>query len=241
MKAKQSLLMALVCATATTAWADNAAIPAPEAQKVSPAEPATARNWYGYVSLDNGLAIVQQKTNWKPAGTNNFHKTRYTKSSYSGGMSLGFQGKVVSEIVAGFEAFAGGLNGLKNEYVSVTDNGGMQLHKTTKIKPQYGLAVKLGYSFQDLLMYVKAGISKTKYSSSITIDGNDFEDKGKLKGYIVGAGFQYDFSRNFAAGLEYERTTYKSYNSSYTILLGTQKEKTTTNINTFKLRLIAKI
>lgn len=240
MKTQQLLLMAMTVATTMPTWADNAAIPAPESQKVCCAE-TPARNWYGYVSLDNGIAHAQQKTIWKPSNSQSYFKTRYSNIKYSGGLSLGVQGKVLSNVVVGLEVFASGLNGTKLEYVGVTHNGGMALHKTTKIRPQYGVALKLGYAHQDLLMYIKAGYSRTKYNSAIRLDGEDFENKGKLKGYVIGAGFQYDFSRHFAAGLEYESASYKSYNASYTILLGTQKEKTTTNINTLKLRLIAKI
>jgi outer membrane immunogenic protein len=83
---------------------------------------------------------------------------------------------------------------------------------------------QVGYAWNNALLYVKGGASITdrSYQFIITATGTSFADTGfqTRLGGTVGAGFEYGFTPNWSAGLEYDHIFENRHGVTYNTVLG---------------------
>jgi outer membrane immunogenic protein len=178
-----SLSFALVAGLATVTPASSR-----DASRVAP--PAVAIDWSGlYVGLHGGYG-------WSNVGTGlgNVHV-----DGWLGGGHVGLQ-RQFDRWVVGIEASysAGELDGSRT-----IDLGGDPLRLDAAISDLILVTGRLGYAWDDRLLYIKAGYASADVEVGSTYLGVTTQAKSRLDGWTAGFGFERMLTANIAVGLEY--------------------------------------
>jgi len=75
---------------------------------------------------------------------------------------------------------------------------------------QGSVRARLGYAFDNFLPYIQGGVAFLDRDVSIHFEGTDtrVEDGDTFTGWTVGAGFEYGFTPNLTARVEYRYTDF---------------------------------
>jgi outer membrane immunogenic protein len=164
---------------------------------------ATSRNCWGFIPVNNGAVI--------PDGCHN----------QSGGV-IGGQGGYRWQggpVVFGVEA-QGDWASLRSSHVSLVNPALTDSSKVTGLGLFTG---QIGYAWNAALLYLKGGAALTSNSllQATTVGGVGLNFATSTKwGGTVGVGFEYGFSPNWTAGLEYDHLFMGTANNSFSVPAG---------------------
>ena len=128
-----------------------------------------------------------------------------TGSGFIGGGQVGYNYQV-NRWVWGLEADVSG-SGIKNNLVSL----GSLLTASLNWNAFWTLTPRLGYAFDNWLVYGKAGGAWADVSVSGTVLGMPFNvGGGTASGWVVGVGAEYAFRNNWSAKVEYNHFDFGS-------------------------------
>ena len=97
---------------------------------------------------------------------------------------------------------------------------------TMKMSAPYVATVRgrVGYDFNNqLLAYVTGGWAGSSLSVTGTSGGVGSADKASLRGYVLGAGFEYKYTSNISSFAEYRYYNYSNANFPENMLIGDRK------------------
>lgn len=163
----------------------------------------TSRNCWGVVPLGGGVVI--------PDGCH----------SQSGGIlggQLGYRWQG-GPVVFGLEA-QGDWASLRSSHVSVVNP---LLTDSSKVTGLGLFTGQIGYAWNAALLYVKGGAALTSNSllQATTIGGVGLNYATSTRwGGAIGVGFEYGFTPNWSAGIEYDRLIMGSANNSFSAPAG---------------------
>lgn len=80
----------------------------------------------------------------------------------------------------------------------------------TKLEAFGSIAGRVGYAFDNLLIYGKGGFAAASNNVNVTVLGVPFNSTRTHVGYTLGGGLEYGFSRNWSAKVEYLWAHYDS-------------------------------
>jgi outer membrane immunogenic protein len=197
-----SAILGLATAAALSSTAFAADLPA---RVVKPGiAPAASCFWAGpYVGAKVGYTWNNVTTNLVDA---NGRRANSDHNKVTGGIYGGYNFCLTPGLVAGVE-----LDFMKygNSAKSYTSNPGRTLFVYNNHDTNYGgsAVVRLGAPVNNALFFVKAGVGavKTKAYDSVTdLAGSDTFRVSKTSfGYVLGAGVDYAFTRNWVGRLDY--------------------------------------
>jgi outer membrane immunogenic protein len=200
---------ALVVGTVSASAADLAARPYTKA----PVAVAAVYNWTGfYIGGQVGYA-------W---GDN--HTTEFVTAT---GLPTGFNQNyntdgVVGGIHAGYNWQSGQfVFGLEGDLEGADIRGGYRLANTNgtdyKLDAQASIRGRLGVAFNNSLLYVTGGVAFADIQHTYVFANTLFEGISSTRtGWTVGAGWEYGFTPNWSARLEYRYTDFGSYSDRST-------------------------
>jgi outer membrane immunogenic protein len=164
---------------------------------------ASSRNCWGVVPLGGGTAI--------PDGCH----------SQSGGVvggQIGYRWQG-GPVVFGLEA-QGDWASLRSSHVSVVNP---LLTDSSKVTGLGLFTGQIGYAWNSALLYVKGGAATTRNSllQATTFGGVGLNYATSTRwGGSIGVGFEYGFTPNWSAGIEYDRLIMGSSNNSFSVPAG---------------------
>lgn len=204
----RKLILSTVAVAALSAPAFAADLPV-RAPAPAPIYSAPIFTWSGfYVGLNAGASW--QNTRWTNVGAVGPVSDRGPGDAFSsknsgfiGGAHAGYNWQI-GGLVIGLE---GTLQGTTAKSSTLSTFGvGDDLYKT-----RFGAigtaAARVGYAFDRTLLYVKGGYAGAEVKTSITdvigpsVGAGSHSDW--RSGYVLGAGLEYAFTRNWIAGVEY--------------------------------------
>lgn len=190
-------IVAMIAASSPSLAADLT----PRPYVKAPSAVLAAYDWSGlYAGLNAGYGTTEQC--WSTSETPSFGCN--TASGALAGGQIGYRW-LFNQWVIGLEAQGDWAN-LKGRH---PDPFGPAFD-LTETKRGFGIfSAQLGYGINNTLIYVKGGaaVSSVHYDAESLSDPFFSERTGNLARWngMVGAGFEYGFSRNWSAGLEYNR------------------------------------
>lgn len=157
---------------------------------------------------------------------------------FTTGIFGGYNQKIGAVIVGGEAEFGfSGSSGGKDYYnsESVNDNFG-KLHWSDKQTAVGRLRARLGYAFDDILIFAAAGMTLADHTTSKSLTGSDLGNTSSftkiLTGYNIGVGGEYNFAKNWIVRSEYIYDNFGTRNYMFTrtdAQLDDHKIKTTTH------------
>lgn len=190
-------IVAMIAASSPSLAADLT----PRPYVKAPSAVLAAYDWSGlYAGLNAGYGTTDQC--WSTPGTPSLGCN--TASGALAGGQIGYRWQF-NQWVIGLEAQGDWAN-LKGSH---PDPFGPAFD-LTETKGGFGIfSAQLGYGINNTLIYVKGGgaVSSVHYDAESLRNPLFSEGTGNLARWngMVGAGFEYGFSRNWSAGLEYNR------------------------------------
>lgn len=201
---------ALVLGTAGASAADLAARPYTKA----PAPVAAVYNWTGfYIGAQVGYA-------WGDNSTREFTDAT--------GLPTGFvQGFNADGVVGGGHVgynwqFGQFVFGLEGDLEAADVNGGYRLGNLNgtdfRIDAQASIRGRLGVAFNNSLLYVTGGAAWADMDHTYVLANALFETVSTTRtGWTVGAGWEYGFTPNWSARVEYRYTDFGSFRNNSTV------------------------
>ncbi len=195
---------ALILGTAGASAADMAARPYTKA----PVAIASVYNWTGfYLGAQVGYAWGDNRTTefltatGLPSGFNR----NYTSDGFVGGAHAGYNWQF-GQFVFGLEGDIEGAD-IKGGYRLANTNG-----TDFRIDAQASIRGRLGVAFNNSLLYVTGGAAFADIEHTYVAANTVFEGVSSTRtGWTVGAGWEYGFTPNWSARLEYRYTDFGSY------------------------------
>jgi outer membrane immunogenic protein len=127
-------------------------------------------------------------------------------SGFIGGGQVGYNFAITPSVLVGLEASfdALGINGTGPCLVEYTC--------TDRATWEADIAARLGFSYQTALIYIKGGAAWAHFNHTIS-DGRYSESLSETPlGWLVGAGVEYAFQKNWTAKLEYDFIDFQGAN-----------------------------
>jgi outer membrane immunogenic protein len=157
--------------------------------------PAAAYDWSGiYVGANGGGGWTDTTWNFE---TNGFLDT-YPKGATAGGQ-VGINRQL------GNWVWSAELTGNWADLSASDSLDGLTV--TTKLHDLETLTGRLGYAFNNVLVYAKSGGATGVVGvSGVTLGGDTFSQKQRLYGGTAGGGIEYALTPNWIVGVEYDYT-----------------------------------
>lgn len=201
---------ALVLCTAGASAADLAARPYTKA----PAPVAAVYNWTGfYIGAQVGYA-------WGDNSTREF----VTATGAPTGFVQGFNADgVVGGGHVGYNwQFGQFVFGLEGDIEAADINGGYRLGNLNgtdfRIDAQASIRGRLGVAFNNSLLYVTGGAAWADMDHTYVLANALFETVSTTRtGWTVGAGWEYGFTPNWSARVEYRYTDFGNFRNASTV------------------------
>jgi outer membrane immunogenic protein len=194
------------------------------------ARPAPAFSWSscyfgmhaggGFASRDITDPVQLVQDNLIAPGTTTVVTTAHVSPSGAViGGQLGCDYQFAPNWVAGIEGAASGSTMKGSRTVGLPASLGDQAVVSSRTDFLPSVTGRIGYAFDRTLLYSKAGVAwaSSKYTVTGSLAGApfDFEGFDTRGGWIVGAGVEWAFSRNWSINLEYD---FYSFGSSTSLL-----------------------
>lgn len=204
----KKLALASVAISALLTGAASAADLAARPYTKAPAPMAAIYNWTGfYIGAQVGYAWGDNRTTefvtatGLPTGFNQ----NYSSDGFVGGGHVGYNWQ------AGQFVF-----GLEGDLEGADIRGGYRLANTNgtdfKIDAQASIRGRLGLAFNNSLLYVTGGAAFADIQHTYVFANTLFESVSQTRtGWTVGAGWEYGFTPNWSARLEYRYTDFGSF------------------------------
>ncbi|KYG97656.1 outer membrane protein [Bradyrhizobium sp. DOA1] len=197
---------ALVLGTAGASAADMAARPYTKA----PAPVAAVYNWTGfYIGAQVGYAWGDNGTReFDPAGVPTGLVQGFNANGVVGGGHVGYNWQ--------FGQFVFGLEG---DIEGADVNGGYRLGNLNgtdfRIDAQASIRGRLGVAFNNSLLYVTGGAAWADMDHTYVLANTLFETVSTTRtGWTVGAGWEYGFTPNWSARVEYRYTDFGNFRNT---------------------------
>ncbi len=202
-------VLALLIMSMSSAHAAEANPSAPETFII---DDAFDDRWSGfYIGASIGGGWGESTTFYNRNGNDHLTRESIDPSGYVGAFTLGYNYQFVNRFVVGIEADLGVMD------ISAPDKTG--LWDDHIWKSQYGglwgtLRPRLGYSFGDLMVFGTGGLAFMETNEMILGDNDATQNtynRGFHTGSVIGGGFEYAFSENTSAKVEYLRLDFPEY------------------------------
>lgn len=201
---------ALIVGTASASAADLAARPYTKA----PAPIAAVYNWTGfYIGAQVGYA-------WGDNSTTEF----VTATGLPTGFTQGFNANgILGGAHIGYNwQFGQFVFGLEGDIEGADINGGYRLANLNgtdfRIDAQASIRGRLGVAFNNSLLYVTGGAAWADMDHTYVFANTLFETHSTTRtGWTVGAGWEYGFTPNWSARLEYRYTDFGTFRNNSTV------------------------
>ncbi len=124
-----------------------------------------------------------------------------------GGLFIGYN-VMFNQVVVGLEADIEATS-ISGDDDWDDDNGDLW-HGDNDSNWQGSVRARLGYAFDNFLPYIQGGVAFLDRDVSVHFEGTDtrVEDSDTFTGWTVGAGFEYGFTPNITARVEYRYTDF---------------------------------
>jgi outer membrane immunogenic protein len=204
---------AAVLLAASTLAASAADLPS-RASAPSPFNPRPAFTWTGFY-IGAGLGWAQTNNTYEAgAVTNALTAIRsfptLKKDGVSGGAMLGYNYQI-GQVVLGAELDAQALITGKVRYVPIA--GEVLTAHTNWVGSLRG---RLGYAFDNVLLYATGGLAFASPKSTLTTTSISYGlGSGVRWGWTLGAGAEYAFNNNWIVGLEYRYAEYEKTSTTF--------------------------
>ncbi len=189
---------AAVVLSSSLAMAADMAAPAPApAYKAPPPAPAVF-NWTGcYVGGNIGYGSAHEQWNYGYyAGTDyNQDYGSHRTSGVLGGGQFGCDYQMGVWVVGAEGDFS--FTGAKG------DHAYSSYFQNTKLDWIATATARIGYAFDNSLIYVKGGAAWDRGSYDMTLSGISYSDKITRSGWTIGGGWEYGFAPHWSVKVEY--------------------------------------
>lgn len=168
--------------------------------------PTPAPIWTGFYMGGNVGYAWNAGDNDHFSSTDGLFRTGLENAGAFGGAQFGYNHQFRNNVVAGIEADIQG--GDVNSSAAFAGNGGTGTF-TSDVNYFGTIRGRLGYAMGPMMLYATAGFAWADVETralGVTGAGRSFDVSGSsmATGYVVGAGVEYAFSRNWSAKLEYQ-------------------------------------
>lgn len=197
---------------------------------VAPAPPFTWTGCYlgGQVGGGWGHKVLSNSTGFEfpvfggpaPLSAGSPSSFDNTASGFLGGGQAGCKLQFGSNWVIGIDGDYSAAELVSSKDLTIEfPHGAVPATHRTKADWLASATANIGYSFDRLLLYAKGGAAwvHDKYGFSGTISGDpfDFEASETRRGWTVGAGIEYAFSKNVSAKIEYDIYNFGNRNVAF--------------------------
>jgi outer membrane immunogenic protein len=205
----KTLLLATVALAALAAGEAAAADLAARSYTKAPAQVFAAYNWSGfYMGVNGGYGWANKcadyaGTTGAPLAANVFDGCHKATGGVAGGQ-IGYNWQT-GGWVFGLEAQGDWAN-LRGANIGIVPAGIDPLTSSTTINALGFFTGRLGYAWDNSLLYVKGGAaaSRNKYESQIAATGVSYATANETRwGAAVGAGVEFGLTPNWSFGVEY--------------------------------------
>ncbi|BBO04160.1 MULTISPECIES: outer membrane protein [Bradyrhizobium] len=201
---------ALVLGTAGASAADLAARPYTKA----PAPVAAVYNWTGfYIGAQAGYGWGDNSTRElvTATGAPTGFVQGFNADGFVGGGHVGYNWQA-GQFVFGLEGDIEGAD-VKGGYRLANTNG-----TDFRIDAQASIRGRLGVAFNNSLLYVTGGVAWADMDHTYVLANTLFETVSRTRtGWTVGAGWEYGFTPNWSARLEYRYTDFGTFRNNSTV------------------------